>query len=59
MRLGSSITFRVSPDTKIEFLAKAKKDGDPSDILRELMLAYIEGRLLLTPPKPKGIYHVD
>jgi hypothetical protein len=33
-----------------KFHAKAKKFGIPSDVLRELIEAFLENRLTITPP---------
>lgn len=44
------LTVRVADKTRIKFHAKASKIGTPSDILRELIDAFIEDRVKLQPP---------
>lgn len=59
-RLVSFIGTRVSKDTRTKFVQKARKaEGmDQSDVLRELIHAYIENRITITPSDPKGLNHV-
>ena len=44
------LTVRVTDSTHALFRTKALKYGTSSDILRELVDAFIEGRLTITPP---------
>jgi len=44
------LTVRVSDKTRTMFHAKAKKFGTPSEILRELVDAFIEDRVTIQPP---------
>lgn len=44
------LTVRVTGNTRIKFHAVASKYGQPSDVLRELIEAFIEDRLTITPP---------
>lgn len=44
------LTVRVSPVTRAKFHGKAQKYGQPSDVLRELIEAFLEDRLSIVPP---------
>lgn len=44
------LIVRVADKTRIKFHAKAKKFGTPSDVLRELVDAFIEDRVTIQPP---------
>lgn len=44
------LTVRVSDKTRTKFHAKAKKFGTPSEVLRELVDAFIEDRVTIQPP---------
>ena len=44
------LTVRVADKTRIKFHAKAKKFGTPSEVLRELIDAFIEDRVTIHPP---------
>lgn len=41
--------LRVTPDIKRAFDKRAESYGRPSEALRELVLAYIDGRVTVTP----------
>ena len=44
------IWLRASPEMKREFVAKAERNGrSPSDVLRELITAWIDGRIVIQP----------
>jgi hypothetical protein len=43
------LTVRVSDKTRTKFHAKAKKFGTPSEVLRELIDAFIEDRVTIQP----------
>lgn len=44
------IWVRTSPEVKSEFFARAKRNGrTSSDVLRELVTAWIDGRVVITP----------
>jgi len=43
------IYLRVTPDVKKAFDKRAESYGKPSEALRELVLAYIDGRVVVTP----------
>ena len=44
------LTVRVPPGTRTKFHAKAKRYGSPSDVIRELIEAFLEDRLTINPP---------
>jgi hypothetical protein len=44
------LTVRVADKTRTKFHAKAKKFGTPSEVLRELIDAFIEDRVTINPP---------
>lgn len=41
---------RVSVEAKQRFMEKAARFGLPSEVLRELVMAFIEDRLVVSPP---------
>lgn len=43
------LTVRVADRTRTKFHAKAKRYGTPSEVLRELIDAFIEDRVKLQP----------
>lgn len=43
------INFRIPVPDRDAFWAKASAYGTPSHVLRELVLAYSDGRLVITP----------
>jgi len=53
--------FRVLPETHKKFHVKAKKFGQPSDVLRELVEAFNDDRLTIQPPvtRKESLYHVN
>lgn len=44
------LTVRVTGSTRTKFHARAQKYGQPSDVLRELIEAFIDDRLSIVPP---------
>lgn len=53
------LTVRVSPDSHKKFHTKVKKFGQPSEILREIIQAFIDDRLAIQPPvTPKETLYV-
>jgi hypothetical protein len=44
------LTVRVADKTRTKFHAKARKFGTPSEVLRELIDAFIEDRVTINPP---------
>lgn len=54
------ITFRVPIELRKEFHNKAEKYGRPSDVLREIVEAFVEDRLTIQPPvirKFEGLFN--
>ena len=47
---SSFLTVRVTGSTRAKFHVKASKYGQPSDVLRELIEAFLEDRLSIVPP---------
>lgn len=43
---------RVDTDVRKRFIEKAGQFGTPSEIIRELVTAFIEDRLQIEPPTP-------
>jgi predicted DNA-binding protein len=51
------ITVRVSPDTHQQFMAKAVRYGKPSEVLREIVEALLDDRLVIKPnPSKESLY---
>jgi len=50
MKLTSYLTVRVTPSLQKKFMSKVKKYGQPSDIHRELIKAFVEDRMTLDKP---------
>jgi hypothetical protein len=44
------LTVRVTASVRSKFHAKAQKYGQPSDVLREVIEAFLEDRLTIVPP---------
>jgi len=44
------LSVRLPDKTRLKFHAKAKKFGTPSEVLRELVDAFIEDRVTIQPP---------
>lgn len=55
------LTVRLPQQTHTEFRAKAARYGGVSEVLRELVTAFIEDRLTVHPPKQQkeSLYHVS
>jgi hypothetical protein len=49
-----TLSVRLSQGLYDDFKAKAKKYGRASTVLRELMVAFVESRLTIAPPKTEG-----
>lgn len=47
---SAHLSVRVTEKSRIKFHAKVKKLGNPSEILRELIDAFIEDRIIINPP---------
>ena len=58
--LGKFITVRVTPKFHTQFHRKVKALGPPSTVLREILLAFAEDRLVIQPsPTKRNLYHVN
>jgi hypothetical protein len=58
--LGKFIAVRVTPKFHTQFHRKVKAFGPPSTVLREILLAFTEDRLVIQPSSTKrNLYHVD
>ncbi len=58
--LGKFISVRVTPKFHTQFHRKVKAFGPPSTVLREILLAFAEDRLVIQPsPTKRNLYHVD
>jgi hypothetical protein len=58
--LGKFISVRVTPKFHTQFHRKVKAFGPPSVVLREILSALIEDRLVIQPNLSKrNLYHVD
>lgn len=58
--LTKFMSVRVSPADHKEFSRRAQKFGRPSDVLRELIQAFVQERLTIKPPvtsKKESLYH--
>lgn len=55
------LSTRVRPETHSKFHVKAQKFGQPSDVLRELVDAFIDDRIKIQPPVTvkESLYHVS
>ena len=53
--LDACLSVRVSDKTRTAFNRKAKRHGKSSDVLRQLVLAFIEDRITVKPNPVKGI----
>ena len=53
------VSARVTPEAKIKLVElAAQMDLGASDIVRELVMGFIEGRVTLAPPQKEGLYNV-
>lgn len=46
-----ALYVRVAPETKKRFAEVAARFGTPSEVLRELVIGFIEGRVTVMPPE--------
>jgi predicted DNA-binding protein len=57
--LSTFLSVRVSPETRQKFHDKAAEIGNSSDLLREIVEAFIEDRLVIQLSDSKrNLYHV-
>lgn len=55
--LNTHMTLRVSQRVRTSFNRKAERFGKPSEVLRELIDAFIDDRLVIQPnPKKESLY---
>jgi hypothetical protein len=52
---SSFLTVRVTNQKRTEFCDKAKQYGQPSEVLREMIDAFIEDRIKITPPVTRNL----
>ena len=52
--VSPTVSVRVSQELYKQFRTKSTKYGGVSEVLRELMLALVEERLTIQPPKLKS-----
>ena len=59
--LTKFLSIRLSPELHKKFHKKAEKYGVPSDVLREIVEAFIQDRLTIQPPVnvKESLYHVS
>lgn len=57
--LGKFISVRVTPKFHTQFHRKVKEFGPPSTILREVLEALLEDRLVIQPNPSKRKLYVD
>lgn len=43
-------TLRVVPGTKRQLVEHASKFGEPAEVIRDVLRAFVEGRLTIIPP---------
>ena len=56
--LDCFLTVRVSKSSRTKFHRKASHYGKPSDVMREILLAFAEDRLVIQPnPTKRNLYH--
>ena len=58
-QLSKSIAVRVTPATYKSFQRVAKQYGKPSDLMREMIVALVDGRLSIKPDPKKESLYVD
>ena len=56
--LDKYIAIRINARTHKAFFRKATEFGKPSEVLRELVIAFCEDRVTVSPPSThRSIYH--
>jgi hypothetical protein len=58
-RLELMLAVRVSVSLHRKFAKKALPHGGMSAVLRELVEAFVDDRVTISPPPVKEIYHVN
>ena len=57
--LDSYLTTRLTVEQRKQFVSKAERFGKPSEVLRDIIVAFIENRLIVTQPtKVKEVLYV-
>jgi len=55
-----TIQARIPTELREEFFTKAREFGGGSEILRELVVAFVENRVTITPSKAKqSLYNLE
>lgn len=58
--LDKFLAIRVTVQVHKKFHRKANQYGKPADVMREIIEAFIEGRLTVTPsPTKRNLHHVN
>lgn len=53
------LTVRLTPQERKAFSRKAESYGGPTYVIRELVEAFVQDRLIVTPnPDKRSLYHV-
>lgn len=53
------LTVRLTPQERNAFSRKAESYGGPTYVIRELIEAFVQDRLIVTPnPEKRSLYHV-
>lgn len=54
------LTVRLTPQERAAFSRKAESYGGPTYVMREMVHAFMENRLTITPPSTvkESLYHV-
>jgi len=51
--ISPTVAVRVAPSLRQAFIRKAGRFGGTSEVLRELVAAFVENRLTIQPPETK------
>lgn len=55
--LNCYLTLRVTQQVRTKFMRKAERYGKPSDVMRELIEAFLDERLVIRPnPRKESLY---
>ena len=54
-----AIYLRVTEETKRRLYEVASQYGDPPDVIREVIEAFIDGRVTITPPRERKSLYVN
>jgi len=53
MQLNSTIAIRATRKLRDQFMKKAAKFGRPADVHRDILQAFVDGRLIIEPDPKK------